>query len=100
MGLFWKKATSKGAIIGVVASIPVALLLKADAVNLPWMDQMLYTLLITMVIIAGVSLSTSKTVDDKKGIPVTAETFKTSSAFNIGAYAIILVLVVLYTMFW
>jgi SSS family solute:Na+ symporter len=100
MGLFWKKSTSKAAIIGVIASIPIALLLKTPAVDLPWMDQMFYTMLMTMVIIAGVSMTTSKDVDDPKGIPLTAETFKTGSVFNISAYAVIIILAVLYAVFW
>jgi SSS family solute:Na+ symporter len=100
MGLFWKKATNKAAIVGVLASIIVALLLKAAVVDLPWMDQMLYTMLITMAIIAGVSMTTSENVDDPKGIKLTANLFKTSPDFNISAYVILLILVVLYTLFW
>ncbi|APF19551.1 SSS sodium solute transporter superfamily [Caldithrix abyssi DSM 13497] len=100
MGLFWKKTTNKGAIIGVISSIVVALFLKTPAVDLPWMDQMFYTLFITMAIIVGVSLTTSPDVDDPKGIPLTAATFKTDSAFNISAYAIMIILAVLYTVFW
>jgi SSS family solute:Na+ symporter len=100
MGLFWKKSTSKAAIIGVIASIPVALLLKTPAVDLPWMDQMFYTLLITMLIIALVSLTSSEAEDDSKAIHLTAATFRTSSVFNLCAYGIILMLVVLYALFW
>lgn len=100
MGLFWKKATNKGAIIGVVSSILVALALKSSLVDLPWMDQMLYTMLITMVIIAGVSMSTSEDVDDPKGIALTAKTFKTGPVFNISAYIILIILAILYTVFW
>ncbi|RLD15837.1 sodium/glucose cotransporter, partial [candidate division KSB1 bacterium] len=94
------KTTNKGAIIGVTLSIVVAFLLKIPSLELPWMDQMFYTLIITMVIIAGVSLTTSYDVDDPKGIPLTAATFKTESAFNISAYAILIILAVLYTVFW
>ncbi len=100
MGLFWKKATNKGAIAGVLSSILIAFLLKATIVDLPFLDQMFYTMLITMVIIAGVSITTSETDDDPKGIPLVASTFKTGPAFNISAYAILLILVVLYTVFW
>jgi len=100
LGLFWKKATNKAAIFGIISSIFVALILKIPALNLPWMDQMLYTLIITIVIIMGVSLSTSADVDDPKGIPLTSATFKTGRVFNISAYAIILILVVLYAVFW
>ncbi len=100
MGLFWKKTTNKAAIYGVVLSILVALALKSAAVDLPWMDQMFYTMLITMAIIFGVSLTTSEDVDDPKGIPLTAKTFKTDAVFNISAYSILIILVVLYTVFW
>jgi solute:Na+ symporter, SSS family len=100
MGLFYKKATNKGAIIGIIASIPVALALKSPYLELPWMDQMLYTFLITMVVIVFVSLSTNNKIDDPKGIEVTNETFKTGQVFNVAAYAICIILVVLYTVFW
>jgi SSS family solute:Na+ symporter len=78
----------------------VALALKAPSLELPWMDQMLYTFLITMVVIVFVSLSTNKLDDDPKAIKVTKETFKTGKAFNIAAYAICIILVVLYAVFW
>lgn len=100
MGLFWKKATNKAAIIGVVLSIVVAFILKLPAIGLAWMDQMMYTLLITMVIIAGVSLTTSDDVDDPKGIPLTSKTFKTGNVFNIGSYILLTILAVLYAVFW
>lgn len=100
MGLFWKKATNKGAIVGIISSIIVAFLLKMPAVDLPFLDQMLYTMLITMAIIAGVSMTTSPEVDDPKGIQLTSKLFVTDSVFNISAYAILIMLVVLYTIFW
>lgn len=100
LGLFYKKATNKGAITGILASIPIALLLKIPALELPWMDQMLYTCLLTMATIVMVSLSTSKDVDDPKGIILTNKLFKTGPAFNTAAYAILIILVLLYTVFW
>jgi len=101
MGLFWNRTNNKGAIIGVIFSIAVAFLLKSTVVDLPWMDQMLYTMLITMVIIAGVSLTTSSTAaDDSKAISLPAKMFVTDSVFNISAYAIMVILVVLYSIFW
>jgi SSS family solute:Na+ symporter len=100
MGLFWKKTTTKGAIIGVLSSIAVALLLKIPAVALPFMDQMFYTLIITIVIIAGVSLTTNPNDDDEKAIHLTSDTFKTSAGFNLGAYAVLIITAVLYAVFW
>jgi len=100
MGLFWKKTNVKGAIAGVLASIPVALGLKFLPVELPFLDQMLYTMLITMVVITGVSLNTGEGDDDPKAIPLYRETFLTDKAFNISAYIILIILVILYTVFW
>lgn len=100
MGLFWKKTTSKGAIYGVLSSIVIAVFLKTPAVQLPFLDQMLYTLILTIVIIMGVSLTTNPHDEDPKAIYTTSEMFKTSPAFNIGAYIILVIVAVLYAVFW
>ena len=100
MGLFWKKTNTKGAIVGVLASIPIALLLKFLPIEMPFLDQMFYTFIITITIIIGVSLSAGEGDDDKKALPLLKETFITGKAFNISAYIILIILAVLYTVFW
>jgi len=100
MGLFWKKTTSKGAIYGVLASIVIAIFLKTPAVQLPFLDQMLYTLIATIVIIMGVSLTTNPHDEDPKAIHTTADMFQTERSFNIGAYVILVMVAVLYAVFW
>ncbi|MDW5288083.1 sodium/sugar symporter [Formosa sp. PL04] len=109
LGLFWKKTTNKAAIIGALVSIPIALYFKVAPngwstssmfVDIPFMDQMGYTAVLTMIVIIIASLIQNKGKEDEKGIPITKESFKTSAGFNIGAFAIMLVLVALYAMFW
>lgn len=100
MGLLWKKTTSKGAIIGVLLSIPFALFLKLMPLHLPFMDQMLYTFFFSVVVMALVSLTTNTEDDDPKGIQLTNKMFLTDSRFNICAYIVMLILVVLYAVFW
>ena len=100
MGLFWKKTTNRGAITGVLISIPVALLLKFLPIEMPFLDQMMYTFLLTMVTIGMVSLATCKTDDDPKALVLTSEMFKTDKAFNICAYVICILLAVIYTTCW
>ena len=100
MGLFWKKTTNKAAIIGAVSSIAVAFLLKISIVDLPFLDQMFYTMLITIAIIGGVSLTTSEVDDDPKGLKLTSKLFKTEPAFNISAYIILTILAVVYIVLW
>ena len=91
MGLFWKKTTNRGAITGVLASIPVALLLKFLPIDMPFLDQMMYTFIITVVVIALVSLTTCKGDDDGKALRLTSDVFRTDRVFNICAYTICIV---------
>ena len=109
LGLFWKKTTNKGAIIGALVSIPIAMYFKVAPkgwstsplfVDVPFMDQMGYTLLLTMGVIALVSYLQHKGADDEKGIPITKALFKTSPLFNIGSFAVLLIITVLYALFW
>ena len=109
LGLFWKKTTNKGAIIGAIASVPIAMYFKVAPkgwstspmfIDVPFMDQMGYTLLLTMGVIALVSYVQHNGADDKKGIEITKRLFKTSPVFNIGAFAVILILTALYAIFW
>ena len=109
LGLFWKKTTNKGAIIGALASIPIAMYFKIAPkgwstssmfVDVPFMDQMGYTFILTMIVIVLVSYFLNKGADDEKGIPLTKNLFKTSPIFNIGTFAIMLILVALYALFW
>lgn len=100
MGLFWKKATNKGAIWGVLSSIPIALIFKLLPFEMPFMDQMFYTCIITIVIIFMVSLSSCPTDDDSKAIVLTSDMFKTDKVFNVCAYIICILLAVIYTVFF
>ncbi|OYX27768.1 MAG: sodium/glucose cotransporter [Flavobacteriales bacterium 32-35-8] len=109
LGLFWRKTTNNAAIVGALTSIPIALYFKVSPngwstnplfVNVPFMDQMGYTVLLTMGVIAFLSFRQNKGADDKKGIPITKELFKTSPLFNIGAFAILIIVAALYAIFW
>jgi SSS family solute:Na+ symporter len=109
LGLFWKKTTNKAAIIGALVSIPIALYFKIAPngwstssffLDVPFLDQMGYTALMTMLVIVIVSLSQNKGADDPKGIPFTKDLFKTSPKFNIGAFAVMLIIAMLYALFW
>jgi len=113
LGLFWKKTTNKGAIWGALTSIPIALYLKTggkgwfdgtamEAVfpKLPWMDQMGLTALLTMAVIILVSWMENRGKDDIKAIELNKGIFKTSPLFNIGAFATLIILTVVYTLFW
>jgi SSS family solute:Na+ symporter len=113
LGLFWKKTTNKAAIWGALVSIPIAMFFKVGPKSwatgtglesvfptLPWMDQMGYTALITMLMIIAISLFQNKGNNDSKAILLNKELFKTSPLFNICSFAIMILLVVVYSVFW
>jgi SSS family solute:Na+ symporter len=109
LGLFWKKTTNKAAIWGVILSVPIALYYKvapngwSDSVlfvETPFMNQMFYTTLLTMLFMVAFSYFETKGADHEKGIKLSKDLFATDPIFNIGATAVILILVALYAMFW
>lgn len=113
LGLFWKKTSNKGAIYGALASIPIALFFKvgpkgwlagssieAFFPNLPFLDQMGLTAILSMGVIALVSLRENKESNDAKGIPLDKGTFETSALYNIGSFALMIILAGLYAFFW
>jgi SSS family solute:Na+ symporter len=69
-------------------------------VDIPFLDQMGYTALLTALVIGIVSYQQTKGAADPKAIQYDSNTFATSTVFNIGAFAIMLILVALYAFFW
>ncbi len=102
LGLFWKKTTNNAAILGVLASLVIALLFKFIPIPgmEPWMHQMGVTFILTSIIIILISYMEGKGADNPKGIPLTKGLFKTSQLFNIGSFVVMIILVALYAIFW
>lgn len=105
MGLFWKKATNNAAIWGALLSILIAIYFKVGpgmgiCPELPFMHQMMFTCLATIAIIVIISLIEGKGANSPKGIQLSKKLFATDPAFNIGAFGICILLVVLYAIFW
>ena len=113
LGLFWKKTSNKGAIYGALASIPIALFFKVGPKgwlsgspfgsifpSLPFLDQMGLTAILSMLVIAFVSIKENKDKDDSKGIELEEGVFDTSALYNIGSFALMIILAALYAFFW
>ncbi len=113
LGLFWKKTSNKGAIYGALASIPIALFFKVGPKgwlseyslgsifpSLPFLDQMGLTAILSMLVIALVSIKENKDKDDSKGIELEEGVFNTSALYNIGSFSLMVILAALYAFFW
>ncbi|MDA0780495.1 MAG: sodium/sugar symporter [Bacteroidetes bacterium] len=108
MGLFYKKATNNAAIWGVILSIAIAMYFKIAPngwsnasvfVDIPFMQQMLLTTLLSIGVIVGISAAEGKG-NDPKGINLTSNLFATSPSFNIGAMIVVIITAFLYAFFW
>lgn len=108
-GLFYRRATNKAAIWGVILSIPIALYFKvgpnhwSDAavfVTLPFLHQMMFTAVLSFLVIVIMSHLETKGALDPNGIAITPDLFKTGRTFNIGAILVLLICLVLYSIFW
>ena len=109
LGLFWRKTTNNAAIWGILSSIPIAFYFKVGPngwidsplfVNLPFMHQMMITWILVMLLMVVISYIEGKGKNQEKSIVITPTLFNTGPAFNIGAFAVSLIVVALYAIFW
>tara|TARA_A100000164_G_scaffold346797_1_gene347710 strand:+ start:1 stop:1404 length:1404 start_codon:yes stop_codon:yes gene_type:complete len=113
LGLFWKKASNKGAIYGAITSIPLALFFKVGPKGwligspieglfptLPFLDQMGLTAILSMIVIVFVSIRENRDKEDDKGIQLEKGVFDTSALYNIGSFSLMIILAGLYAFFW
>ncbi|WP_353959610.1 sodium:solute symporter family transporter [Echinicola jeungdonensis] len=109
LGLFWKKTTNRAAIWGVVMSIPIAFYFKIAPngwsespffLNLPFLDQMLYTCILTIIVMVLISYWQFGGENHPKAINIKKGMFKTEPVFNICSFLVCLILAMLYALFW
>lgn len=99
LGLFWKRANEAGAISAAVTSVALSWLLKVEWPGLPFLDRMGVVFLAALALAIVVSL----TIRSRAGADtiVTKDLdYSTSNSFNIGALAVVLILVALYATWW
>ena len=98
-GLFWKRATNNSALWAAVLTIPVSAFFKFAFPDMPWMDQMGISFLVISAVIVLISFLEGKE-SHPNAIPVSRSLFKTDTAFNVGAVAIMAIIMTLYIIFW
>jgi SSS family solute:Na+ symporter len=98
LGLFWKRANEAGAIAAAIASLAVSLTFWEFVPGVPFMDRMGIVFLISLALAIVVSLltpsrATADTIDTKVD-------YATSTGFNAGALAVVVILIALYATWW
>lgn len=110
LGLFWKRANEVGAITAAVTSVLLSAAMKKwlpaaalpQGVNdylTPFINRMGVVFLVSLVLAVIVSLAT-RARPGTDTIDTANARYKTSTGFNIGALAVVLILVALYATWW
>lgn len=99
LGLFWKRANEAGALAAALGSFLLSVVLKLAWPALPFIDRVGLVFLLALALAVGVSLTTAA-APHKDVVRTDDVSFATPSTFNVGAIAVVAILVALYTLFW
>lgn len=99
MGMFWKRATSMGALSAALGSAIFSLILKLSCPELPFMDRVGLVFLLCLVLCFFVSVMGRKNSTDGS-VSLDKVSFVTTKPFNIAAAGVIIILTALYTTWW
>ncbi len=98
LGLFWKRATSTAALWTVLLTIPLSMLLKISIPAIAFLDRMMITFLILMVLAIIISLKDQFIYKSESAAH--AKITVSSTIFNIGTIIILGIIAVFYITFW
>jgi SSS family solute:Na+ symporter len=98
-GLFWKRTTANAAFWVAILTLPLSWGFKMLFPALPFIDRMGLVFLIVSALAIFITLAEGKK-DNPNAIILPKGFFNTSTAFNIGAIGIIVILGLLYGLFW
>jgi SSS family solute:Na+ symporter len=107
LGFFWKKTTSRAALVSAIIVIPLSVLFKylpqisGGAIKaIPFLNRMSWVFLIIIILMVLVTLTDPESKDNKKGLEVDSSMFKVTPAFIVASLLICGILTALYTVFW
>jgi len=99
LGMFWKRATARGAFAAAIGSAVFSLLFKIYLPDVPFMNRVGYVFLLCVAVAVIVSLVEGAKVHPK-AVRVSRTDFHTSSGFNVASAAVAAILIALYWYWW
>jgi SSS family solute:Na+ symporter len=107
LGLFWKPATTAGALTGAVGSFILSgffygmpIITKGAFPEIPFMNRVSIVFLICLAAAVIVSLVWPATKREVNTVSLVGVSYKTSTVFNIAGAGVILILIALYKTWW
>ncbi|MCS6823853.1 MAG: sodium/solute symporter [Cytophagaceae bacterium] len=106
-GLFWKKASKRGALWVAALTLPLSVLMyfffgqtSYAIINLPFLFRIGISFILLALTMIYFGFRDNPTQSDPKAISYKVDMFKTSTRFNLGALIIFTIIVVIYAYFW
>jgi SSS family solute:Na+ symporter len=99
LGLFWKRATERGALTAALGSFVLSVALKLWWPRLPFMDRVGLVFVLALVLAVVVSLVTPPQTD-RNFIETRELSYETSTTFNAASVGVGAILVALYAIWW
>lgn len=98
LGFFWKRMTSKAALWAVLLTIPISALLKFIFTDIAFLDRMMITFLILLLVSIVISLNERRAEKVIYNSRNSAQ--RTSIIFNIGVIILVSLISIFYIVFW
>lgn len=99
MGMFWKRATSNGALAAALGSAALSFLFMTFWPELPFMDRVGLVFLFCLVLCFVISMMGKAPTQDGC-VSLDDVSFDTDKPFNIAAVGVIVILIALYATWW
>jgi SSS family solute:Na+ symporter len=99
LGLFWKRATERGALAAALGSFLLSVALKLLWPGLPFMDRVGLVFVLALMLAVAVSLLTLPQTD-RNLIETHELSYKTSTIFNAASLGVGAILIALYATWW
>ncbi|MFD1142816.1 sodium/sugar symporter [Larkinella insperata] len=110
LGFFWKRTTTRAALVAAILSIPLSVLLKfwpevtnvfgVQAAEIPFLHRTMLVFCLDIALMVVVTLTDPASHQNNKGLAIDKKMFHVTPSFIAGSVVILTVLAVLYTNFW
>ncbi|MGI4019993.1 MAG: sodium/sugar symporter [Janthinobacterium lividum] len=107
LGFFWKRTTSRAALIAALLTIPLSTLFKflpqisaGTIAEIPFLNRMSWVFCIIVAVMFVVTLTDPKSQHNPQGLEIDRKMFRVAPSFVVSSVLICGILAALYTVFW
>lgn len=100
LGMFWKKATTNGALAAALLSIPLSTYLKFNAPDIPFLNRMGMVFWACVLVQVTISLIESRNKENPKAFLVKSSWFEVKKPFVLGTVAVVGLVLLIFTVFY